>query len=168
MNRETLLTVRTKSMNGNLTRKSSHPQKKRESYFGFNVITLLILWNRPIFNSYFIILPAKVRNGSASSHFSTRSFGRDLIIALMMEARSNSEAAVKFYETILGSIPESYQLYTRRRKNLKSDLSSLPAQMVTSSPFEPIGCYATKLHVNRTQHIKICNKFQGHSWFLIA
>jgi hypothetical protein len=54
----------------------------------------------------------------------------DLLIALMMEAVSTSNASFNFDQTARGNIPEDSHLHTRRRENLKyfwkqrQDLSS--------------------------------------------
>jgi hypothetical protein len=44
-------------------------------------------------------------------------------MALMMGAVSTSETSVKFYQTTLRNNPEDSYLYTRRRENLKSNLT---------------------------------------------
>jgi hypothetical protein len=45
-------------------------------------------------------------------------------IALMTEAASTSETLVNFYQTTRRNNPEDSHLHTRRRENLKSNLTT--------------------------------------------
>jgi hypothetical protein len=46
-----------------------------------------------------------------------------MMIVLMMEATSTSETLVNFYQTTRHYNPEDSRLHTRRRVNLKSEIS---------------------------------------------
>jgi hypothetical protein len=106
------------------------------------ISTLLPLtpFPHPIF-TLFPTDPTKVLPCPAGSHISNQFLVHGLLIALMMEAASNSETSVNFYQTIWCNIPEDSCLHTCHHENLKSHSNELLSSIKGTEFLEKLSDY---------------------------